>query len=40
MVISEIGGHIDEERDKFKEIQKRDIYWFKEKYNFKDYGVL
>jgi hypothetical protein len=28
------------ERDYFMEIQERDIYWYKGKYNFKDYGVL
>lgn len=27
-------------RDQFREVSERDIYWFKEKFPFKDYGVL
>lgn len=27
-------------RDKFREVQQRDIYWWKEKFPFKNYGVL
>jgi glycosyltransferase involved in cell wall biosynthesis len=31
---------IDKEREVFRKIQERDIYWFKKKFPFKDYGVL
>jgi len=40
MMIGEDIEMINEERDEFRKVKKHNIYWWKEKYNFKDYGVL
>ena len=39
-MISDNQEAIYAERDAFRAVQERDIYWYKQKYDFKDYGVL